>query len=411
MKRPFVIPSSAIASHLFLQLVNILGQLIAVPLFIKNYSKSEYVLWILLNALTSFVLVADSAILQAFSIPLTRELVEQGTLNGYLLKRMVRILFGIEFLSVIILSIFFCFLHIDQNSSITSEKYRIFVLLILGNLLVVLQHYFLLHFQLQNIYTRGLRIFGSSKMVEMMSLLLLVTSSTNLTTIALSSIIVRGTSAIVMRRVVSQSAVSISENKIDLKGLRNNTLGSICLSGTTIFANQGVLIVIGHWSAANAILLFTITRMMCSPIRIIGDSIAIGSFPMRLRDTLMKVEPAKKFGSIFYLYGYFILGFFCIVIFLGPYVFHFLSDGKVAYSAVFLTLVAISISSDEIVAMKFQTSIIENNAFRIGLQYLTVTISELALLTFIKQFHNIQVAVALNILGDIMVFTLLARKK
>jgi hypothetical protein len=412
MRKLTAIARSPITSHLALQIVNILGQIAAVPLFIRNYSKSEYVLWILLNALTSFLLVADSAILQTFSVPMTQELAKTKNLNRFLLRKMIQILIKIELSSVAILCIVFYFLHIHNkdNSNTIGGKYLLFALLIFGNLLTVLQHYLLLHFQLQNIYSNGLRLITSSKIIELVFLLILAKHGTNLVAIALSSVIVRGISVTVMRRFVNRSKIRYNETRVDLRGLRNNTLGSICFTATTILANQGVLIAVGYWSVANSILLFTITRMICAPIRMVGDSIALGSFPTRMKDSLIEMESKKKAYSFYSLYGLFILAFVISIMALGSRIFHSLSNGIIVYSLAFLILMSLSVSFDGLVSLKFQSSIIEESALRIGLQYFSITVMEIALLTLCNQLHSIQAAVVLNILGDIIILILLAKR-
>jgi hypothetical protein len=123
-----------------------------------------------------------------------------------------------------------------------------------------------------------------------------------------------------------------------------------------------------------------------------------------------KYESKKKAHSFYFLYGLFILAFVISIMALGSRIFHSLSNGIIVYSLAFLILMSLSVSFDGLVSLKFQISIIEESALRIGLPYFSITVMEIALLTFCNQLHSIQAAVVLNILGDIIVLILLAKR-
>lgn len=413
MKEKNQLRDTAIPNHLLLQLVNILGQVILVPVFLKNYPEDIYVFWIVMGALSSFMLLADSAILQTSSVLLTKHYIKNHSLSRTLIWRVVRTLTILELSSFIILVCIFGVLRIDQNSKLTSsmEALSIFCILLLANMITVALHLFLTLFQASGEYKKGINFISKGKIVEICLLVAFVSLGLELLVLAISMVTVRLLTVYQMARMLKVPKDELGLGVPHSSLLTQNLAGTVAMSATMILAGQGMLIVISQWANAKEILVFTVAKMLTVPVRITGDSFALGTFPLLIKKMHLE-ESSKNFSKkLVKFYVLLVLAQAPIVTILGFLFIGPLTNNKVDFNLSFLLLTIASTALDGLVTILFQHVIIHSNSFRPGISYLLLTILQLVLICYVMSLHNIVYAIVLNIFGDLIMLVLIKRAK
>jgi len=413
MKKMNQFRQTAIANHLFLQLVNISGQVILVPVFLRNYSQDLYVSWIVMGALSSFMLLADSAILQTFSVRLSKHYIENNSLSLSLIRKVVWTLVVLELTSFIFLVSVFAVLRVRHDAGQTSftVSIGIFCSLLLANMITVGVHFYLLLFQVCGEYKRGINLISKGKIVEICSLIALASIGLELLKLALFIVAIRLLTAYQMAR-----KLKIQKDEIELPAsnsslLTRNLSGAIAMSATVILASQGMLVVISQWASAKEILLFTVSKMLAVPIRIAADSFALGTFPLLVKKLHLQENSINYSKRLVRLYLSLVMALSPIIVILGVLFFGQLTNNEIAFSFSFLTLIIASVALDGLVNILFQQVLISSKSFQPGISYLFLTILQLVLVGYLLTLHNIVYVVLLNIFGDLMMLLSIRKAK
>jgi len=413
MKEKNQFRSTAIPNHLLLQLVNILGQVILVPVFLKNYPQELYVFWILMGALSSFMLLADSAILQTYSVLLTKHYTENKSLSCTLIRQVVRILIVLELALFIILVLAFAVLRIHHNSYQTSltEALSIFCSLLLANMITVAVHFFLVLFQVTGEYKKGVNLISKGKILEICLLVAFVSFHLDLLILALSIVTVRLLTAYQMA-----SSLKIPKDEVSLVVpqtylLTRNLSGAVAMNVTVLLASQGMLVVISQWASAREILLFTVTKMLTVPVRIAADSFALGIFPLLVKKMHLEENSKNYLDKLLKLYVSLVVALAPVVIILGSLFFGHLTNNKVEFNFSLLLLTIASTALDGLIVILFQQVLTYSKSFWSGISYLLITILQLVLIGYVLNLHNIVYAIILNIVGDLVMLILIKKTK
>lgn len=392
--------TSATLNHMVLKIIVILGQILSVPLFLSNYPHNQYILWLILNALATFMLFADSGVIQTYSIPLTKEYLDTGFVNRIIIRRLKNRLVLAQSLLIVCVSLVFYFFEIGDGSEQNSERFSLFILLVLANVLTVFQHYFLVYYQIRNEYSNGIFRISVGKIVEVLLQIFIVSLGANLLILVAAILIVRALSVVSMALVVRQLIYSLEPPVSGARQVLDSFLGTTAVTSTIILSSHGLLIVVGQWSSTKGVLLFTISRMMCSPIRLIADSISLGTFPTLVRSSNSnsdKIDFKQLRIREFLLFS---IVFIIVIIGVGRYAFDFLVHGSLDYNLNFILLVGLSTLLDGLLIIILQQVIALGNIRKIGISYLVITSVELILLALLPALQQVSLAMWLNILGD-----------
>jgi len=414
MKEKNLFRGTAIPNHLLLQLINILGQLVLVPVFLRNYPIDLYVFWILMGAISSFMLLADSAILQAFSVPLSKHYINNHLLSKTLIRQVVRTLIVLELTSCVILVSAFGILRIHHNNTNQISlmmALSIFSSLLLANMITVVIHLFLTLFQVIGEYNKGINFITKGKFVEVCLLVAFVSLGLELLILAICIVTVRLLTAYQMARnlKIPKDEINLSAPHAHL--LTRNLTGAVALSATMILAGQGMLIVISQWANAKEILLFTVSKMLTVPVRITADSLALGTFPLLVKKVQLQENTKNYYKKLAQLYALLVVTLAPIIMILGFLFFGHLTNNKVDFNISFLLLTIASTALDGLVTILFQQFIIHSKSFQPGIMYLLFTILQLILIGYVLNLHNIVYAIILNIIGDVVMLILIKNTK
>lgn len=392
---------NATLNHMTLKAIVISGQMLTIPLFLRNYQQDQYILWIMLNALATFMLFADSGIIQTYSIPLTREFSDSGFVNKILVRQLIIKLVLSQLVLFICVILIFHFFKIGAEQDEDSERIALFLLLVAANVLTVIQHFYLVYFQIRRRYSFGIGQITGAKFVEIILQIFIVLCGFKLVILVLTMLLVRVISVFCLAleaRSVSYSSESPLSGELQTL---SSILGTTAVTSTVILSSQGVLIVVGQWSTTTGVLLFSITRMLCSPIRLIGDSISLGIFPSLIEPIEKNVNRLK----LLHIREYFLISFVFVImlIFLGDYTSSFLSHNLLKFDLSFVLLVAASTFLDGFLMIILQQIIAVGKIFRIGIGYLAITLLELMILATIPVSQSLSIAVSLNMAGDLLI--------
>jgi hypothetical protein len=404
---------TAIANHLFLQIINITGQIILIPIFLRNYDQEIYVFWIVTSALASFLLVADSPVLQIFSVPLSKDFIDNKALNKTLIRQLIKLLIILELLIFVALTFIFIVLQYNNIAFKYSFTWMILVFfaLLVANLFTVTSHYFLTVYQIVGAYKKGLNFISKGKVCELILTIFLVTLGTNLLLLIVAILFSRIATILIMKSHLhyQKNNSTVVLNKSDF--LARNLLGAIASTTTVTFAIQGMLVSLSLWANEQEILLFTISRMLTVPIRIMADSLALGTFPFLLRKMHQNDNSMNFSIKTLRVYIIYLICIIPIIILSGSFVFKILTNGQVYFDFQIFMLAILSTVLDGIIAILLQREIIFSRIFYPGLSYLTLTLSQVALMISVSAFHSVAFAFILNIAGDLIMLLVIRNMK
>ena len=413
MKKMKQFRQTAISNHLFLQIVNISGQVVLVPVFLRNYSQDLYVFWIVMGALSSFMLLADSAILQTFSVRLTKYYIENNSISQSLIRQVIRTLVVLELVSFVFLISAFGVVRVRHDASQTSFIVAISILcsLLLANMITVAIHFYLLLFQVSGEYKMGINFISKGKIVEVCFLIVLASFGLELLKLALAIVAIRLITAYLMAR-----RLKIPKDEIELPVSRDSLLtrnlaGAIAMSATVILASQGMLVVLSQWASAKEILLFTVSKMLAVPVRIAADSFALGTFPLLVKKFHLQENLISSSKKLVQLYLSLVIALVPIIVILGSRFFGHLTNNEIAFNFNFLILTIASVALDGLVTILFQQVLISSKSFQPGISYLLLTILQLVIVGIFLTLHNIVHVVLLNIVGDLIMLLLIRKAK
>lgn len=388
-----------------LRSVSLIGQLITLPLLLHNYTKHEYTIWIIANAFAAFMLVSDSGIIQGFTTAISSQHSLTNHLNGNLgLKARKWLTFNQLSLGILLLLILS--LGVANTNPIAHES-KLVILLMIGNVLSVAQHYLLMIFQFKGKYSHGVLTIGIYKAIEVSLLTFLLALHFGLQIVAFSILLSRSLS--VLHMFLTSRGLSWNfEICSDTGNLKNSITAALSMNAAVLFANQGILVVLGSWASDSQIIFFTLGRMFLSPIRILADSSSLGMFSDFLSRNGGRNDSLNPLRRVWYFYLLSTLYFLFFMVVQNPIVSRFFHD-QITHSPLQLAIFLVSTCLDGAISFYFQVYLLNGRGRMFGATYLLLTI--VYLIVGLVLIHNVILVLFLNILCDIATLLIAQRLK
>jgi len=406
-------------ANLAFTLTSVLGVFLMTPLIIRNYGQGVYLLWSLVNSACGLLFILDFGITSVIAREFLEVFKEATNFSRRIWKRFLvfhgKILFtGAGF--VILIFIFQS--NMGHVFKFSYQNLLIFLFTLLATLATIASHQQVIKFQVIGNYPRALIIIALAKIIETVIIFLMLYSEFSFVIITLLVAAIHIFQLLILTNVSNRQ---LSESEITASAGQNNELrklsfiSSVLYSASSVLGIHATFLVQSFFLSPKQLLIVLISRMISSPIRIIADSIAIGSFDKYIRKSLSnqaKKLPAKHSPVEPWLM---LLGFSVIYVTLlnlvGKFIFGFLSHGQSTANLLLLNLFCLATLLDGAIVIYMQILISSGSLGNAGSLYFLITlVSFLFLASVILQF-GVYAGVISIIVCDLLFFLFELRAK
>ena len=255
------------------------GNFVITPLIISRLGNSTYVFWITANAFTSLLLLANWGFLNHFKVVMTNIYTRTGLFHLGIWKKAVIYMNYSGLVIGVILALTLRWVPIrDENSE---NQFLLLALLgLLTSFLILLEHLFIMKFQVFNLEARSTSITLIYRICEVFIQILLLIIHPSIYLVFAVSMIGRTGSLITLAiRAPKVDKQLYSQEKHDTSIIRTfqKSIGSLFfVLSNVVYAN--ILTLILSMILSNSIFtIFQISKMMAAPILMVGGSLATGS--------------------------------------------------------------------------------------------------------------------------------------
>ena len=333
----------------FGQIINIVNQLLLVPVYMRFWGPQLYGEWLILSAAPSVIAMAGDLGFGTVAANEMNIFVAKGNRSGALKvfqnTWIVISIFSILFFSLAFVAISYfqigSFLNINN---ITEGDSKLILLMFLANILVFQQHGLLLAaLRCEGNYVVGMTIGNISKVCELAFIVLFLSffnaSPIIIVTITLS---VSVASYLVARILVAKKSpwVKYGISNFSLPMIKEQTplaFSFLSFPITQAFSIQGVVIIIGSILGPAAVVLFSTTRTFMNVIKQVVSIINAAIWPELT--TAYGQENFDKFKKIFItsmqVLGLILVSFNVFVLLFGEPLYLFWTKGKIIMSDTF----------------------------------------------------------------------------
>lgn len=255
------------------------GNFVITPLIISRLGNSTYVFWITANAFTSLLLLADWGFLNHFRVVMTNIYTHTRLFHFGIWKKAVIYVNYSGLVIGVILALTLRWVPIGKENSVN----QFLVLLLLGlltNFLILLEHLFIMKFQVFNLEARSTSITLIYRVCEVfVQILLLIIHPSIYLVFAVSLIGRTGSLITLVVRAPTIDKQFYSQEKYDASIIRTfqKSVGSLFFVLSNVVYANILTLLLSMILSTSTFTIFQISKMLVAPILMVGSALAIGS--------------------------------------------------------------------------------------------------------------------------------------
>jgi hypothetical protein len=255
------------------------GNFVITPLIISRLGNSTYVFWITANAFTSLLLLANWGFLNHFKVVMTNIYTRTGLFHLGIWKKAVIYMNYSSLVIGVILALTLRWVPIRNENS--ENQFLLLALLgLLTSFLILLEHLFIMKFQVFNLEARSTSITLIYRICEVfVQILLLIIHPSIYLVFAVSLIGRTGSLMTLAFRAPTVDKQLYSQEKHDTSIIRTfqKSIGSLFFVLSNVVYANILILILSMILSTSTFTIFQISKMMAAPILMVGGSLATGS--------------------------------------------------------------------------------------------------------------------------------------
>jgi hypothetical protein len=255
------------------------GNFVITPLIISRLGNSTYVFWITANAFTSLLLLANWGFLNHFKVVMTNIYTRTGLFHLGIWKKAVIYMNYSSLVIGVILALTLRWVPIRNENS--ENQFLLLLLLgLLTSFLILLEHLFIMKFQVFNLEARSTSITLIYRICEVfVQILLLIIHPSIYLVFAVSLIGRTGSLMTIAIRAPTVDKQLYSQEKHDTSIIRTfqKSIGSLFFVLSNVVYANILILILSMILSTSTFTIFQISKMIAAPILMVGGSLATGS--------------------------------------------------------------------------------------------------------------------------------------
>ena len=395
--------------YLSQSLIMTAGNFVMTPLIISRLGNSTYIFWITANAYTSLLLLADWGFINHFRVLLTNMYTRTRLFHFGIWKKAVIYMncFGLILAIILVLMLSLVPIRIDNSGN------QFLILLLLGLLtsfLVLLEHLFIMKFQVFNLEARSTSITLIYRICEVFVQILLLIIYPSIYLIFTISLMGRTGSLLTLAiRAPTIEKKFDSQEKDDTSIVRTfqKSIGSLSFVLSNVLYANILTLILSMILSTSTFTIFQISKMIVSPILMVGSALTIGT----TQGLLIKgVSNFSLFGKLrlkeLILPLFFLFSTASFLLLITPVVWLHLYATSHDLNRKLICLIALQYIFDSLVWLMSRDFYNLNRVFRIGLLNFTFSIFAIICVPTAEHQFGIQSVPLVLVFFDIMLLFL-----
>lgn len=282
--------------HFALQIVTALSNFVITPLLINRLGLNSYALWVTVNAFSGLLLLADWGFLNTFRVNMTKIYIQERVFVHEIWKKAILYMNCSAGVAV-------CFLILSIPNSPWStilwqdQNLAIFGIGILIAYLTLFEHLFLVKSQILESELKSTAIVVIFRFLEGITQVLALVINPSVHRIFLISLIFRFVSLVSIAKSAPrylQTSVSNNIYRISIGGVLKESVGSSMFVLSNVLYSNVFTLILTKILTVELLAVVQVSRLLVSPIRILGSSIALGTLQSQLQRNFRTLENLPK---------------------------------------------------------------------------------------------------------------------
>lgn len=276
---------SVASLNLVLQIVVAATNFILAPLIINALGSESYALWITINAFSSLLLIADWGFLNTFRVKMTKIYNNHNYFARQFWNRATLLMHLSAFSGFFILTITY-YLTSEQGKTLQDKRIFLVTIALLTSYLTLFEHLFLVKLQILKMEIKSNTILIINRLTEGILQVLILIIHPSIHLIFFVPLFCRFGSLIFFALVVPRSSRTRQLNsvhKISMLKIVKQSVGSSMFVFSNMLYSNILTLILSRILTTELLVVVQISRMLVSPIRMIGSSIAMGTLQYELR--------------------------------------------------------------------------------------------------------------------------------
>ena len=395
-----------------LQIVTALSNFVITPLVISKLGGHSYALWITVNAFSGLLLLADWGFLNTFRVRMTKIYVQESLFVQAIWKKAFLYMHFSAVIGVCLLA------FTIPRSPLNSEHWQgrnlsLFTLGILTAYLTLFEHLFLVKSQILGSELKSTLILVVFRTLEGFTQVLLLIIHPSVYSIFWVSLIFRFGSLFSIAWSVPRNLKSSILNdpyRTSMGGVLKESVGSSMFVLSNVIYNNVLTLILSKILTTELLVVVQISRMLVSPIRIIGSSISMGTLQYQLQTNLRNAEDYQKFNRRTQLHFFLILLVCAIFISIfASQIWEVFFSNIFGFSRMLIIMFALQYLLDSMIWLNSRDFYNRNRLLKLGLCNLMLsTFAILSIPFFFTQFDILGVPITLVMFDIIFLSTILS---
>ena len=401
----------SISSNFSREVTTSLGQLLLTPLYISRFGATDYAIWLLLTAYSSFVVLADFGLSTAVIVKMKRNI---AALNLNLWHQFMKFTFILALcISCLVFVLVYEYFRRIGHQFHNFEFYSIITLLfIILSFQTLRQHNYLYQMQMLDAYDKGMRTLFLVRICEISTIALALSFKADIFKVLITNIVLRELFFILTKsteiRLKRLSKLEISSEDGAIRLLIKPAMGNGFIALSVILGIHGSFALAATWLDSKSLIALGLSRMLVSPVRLIAGSLLQGSLPHFIAlESETTRPPSSRFFSKYLIVSILLIFSSAVCVILASnLIWGFLARNSVPFSRELVLWLMVSVIADALCVIRMQLPTARNQNFRLGSLYFFATVSSLFLQVLLSERLNL-LAVPIAILVTDLFFLII----
>lgn len=390
------------------------GNFVITPLIISRLGNSTFVFWVTANAYTSLLLLADWGFINHFRVVMTNIYTHTRLFHFGLWKKAVIYMNCCGLVLAIILVLTLSLVPIRNENS----GNQLLVLLLLGLLtsfLTLLEHLFIMKFQVLNLEARSTSITLIYRICEVFVQILLLIIYPSIYLIFIISLMGRTGSLITLAiraPTIEKQFYSQEKNDTTIVKTFQKSIGSLLFVLSNVLYANILTLILSMILSTSTFTIFQISKMIVSPILMVGSALTIGTTQRLLIKGVSNFSLYDKLRlKELILPVFFLFGTALFLLFISPVVWLNLYGASLNLNQKLICWIALQYIFDSLIWLISRDFYNLNHVFRIGLVNFTFSIFALICVPTAVHKFGIQSIPLVLVFFDIMLLFLAIQQR
>lgn len=397
-----------------LQIVIAASNFIITPLVIGKLGGKSYATWITINAFSGLLLLADWGFLNTFRVRMTGIYIQDKLFVRAIWKKANLYMHFSAVIGVFLLALTIRWGPL-KSLDWQGQSLHLFALGLLTAYFTLFEHLYLVKFQILGSELKATSILVVIRTLEGVSQVLLLIIHPSVDLIFVIALIFRLGSLVTLALNGPKNLKALDSNSLyktsKFEVLRESTGASMFVLSNVIYANV-LTLVLSKVLTTELLIVVQISRMIVSPIKIIGSSVSMGTLQNQLRINLYNSKNSLEINRKTNLYFiYFLLLCAVLISILASPIWKVFFSNVTGFNQTLVILFAVQYVFDSLIWVNSREFYNKNRLFKLGLCNLALSsFGVLSIPVFFTHFEILGVPFSLVVFDILLLSAILSLK-